>query len=446
MRNITVIGAGRVGLVTAICLADIGHFVRCYDLDALKINQLKTGIAPFYEPDLENYLKKNLDKGRLSFTNNIQEALTEIEIIYLAVGTPQNEDGTTNLDFIMKATEDIAQNICHNPTIIVTKSTVPVGTNSTIRSLIHSNRKRSIQVEVVSNPEFLREGAAIYDSFHGDRIVIGSDNEWAAGVIEEINKPFGIPIFQTDLQSAEMIKYASNAYLATKITLLNELANICEHVGADIEAVVYGMGLDNRIGSRYMKPGIGFGGSCFPKDILSLLQTAKEVGVGGDIIESVMKVNAKQNIQLLKKAKNRFGILQGKKAALLGLSFKPNTDDIRNSVALVLAKELLKEGVIITAYDPVAIQNAKAVLGDTIKYAQSIEEAISGTEMVFIATEWDEIREFPLRRYEELMRTPILFDGWNCHPINIAANHRLEYFSIGRRKYADGSIMDTNMP
>jgi UDPglucose 6-dehydrogenase len=251
-------------------------------------------------------------------------------------------------------------------------------------------------------------------------------------VIEELNKPFGIPIFQTDILSAEMIKYASNTFLATKITLLNELANICEHVGADIEDVIYGMGLDHRIGSRYMKPGIGFGGSCFPKDNLSLLQTAKEVGVRGDLIESVMKANANQNIQLLQKAKNRFGSLQGKKAALLGLSFKPNTDDIRNSVALILAKELIKEGAIITAYDPAAIENAKEVLGDSIKYAQSIEEAISGTEMVFIATDWDEIREFPLRRYEKLMLSPILFDGWNCYPLDLAANYRLEYFSIGR--------------
>ncbi|NWQ41818.1 UDP-glucose/GDP-mannose dehydrogenase family protein [Bacillus sp. EB106-08-02-XG196] len=434
MRNITVIGAGRVGLVTAICLADVGHFVRCFDLDNHKINQLKSGIPPFYEPDLENYLNKNLNKGRLSFTNNIQEALTDIEIIYLAVGTPQNEDGTTNLDFIMKAAEDIAENIGDNPTIIVTKSTVPVGTNSAIKKFLYSTLKRDIKVEVVSNPEFLREGSAIYDSFHGDRIVIGSDNEWASGVIEEVNKPFGIPIFQTDIRSAEMIKYASNTFLATKITLLNELANICEHVGADIEEVTYGIGLDHRIGSTYMKPGIGFGGSCFPKDLLSLLQTAKEVGVRGDLIESVMKVNANQNIQLLQKAKNRFGRLQGKKAALLGLSFKPNTDDIRNSVALVLAKELIKEGLILTAYDPASIENAKAELGDTVKYTQSIEEAITGVEMVFIATDWDEIKDFPLRRYEELMLTPILFDGWNCYPLNQAANHHLEYFSIGRRK------------
>lgn len=439
MRNITVVGAGRVGLVTSICLAEVGHFVKCFDIDSHKIEKLKHGLAPFYEPDLEKYLTKNIHAGRLCFTEQIKEAFTDIEIIYLAVETPQSQDGSTDLRPIRKAAKDIAETIEKDKIIVVTKSTVPVGTNSMLKELIQSNKKGNSQVEVVSNPEFLREGAAIYDSFYGDRIVIGADNEWAAGVIEEINKPFGMPIFKTDIRSAEMIKYASNTFLAARISLLNELANICEKVGADIEEVIYGMGLDHRIGSQYMKPGIGFGGSCFPKDTLSLLQTAKEVGAGGELIEAVIKVNNHQNLQLVKKAKVRFGSLQGRKVALLGLAFKPNTDDIRNSVALLLAKELLTEGAIVAAYDPVAIENTKKVLGDTIQYSPSIEAAILDTEMVFIATDWDEIKDFPLQQYEELMRTPILFDGWSCYPLDVVSSHRIEYYSIGRPTMKDSN-------
>lgn len=439
MRNITVVGAGRVGLVTSICLAEVGHFVKCFDIDSHKIEKLKQGIAPFYEPDLEKYLTNNIHAGRLSFTEQIKEAFTNIEIIYLAVETPQNEDGSTDLHPIRKAARNIAENIESGKVIVVTKSTVPVGTNSMLKELMQSKMKSEVQVEVVSNPEFLREGAAIYDSFYGDRIVIGADNEWAANIIEEINKPFGIPMYKTDIRSAEMIKYASNTLLATRISLLNELANICEKVGADIEKVIYGMGLDHRIGHQYMKPGLGFGGSCFPKDTLSLLQTAKKVGAGGELIEAVINVNNQQNLQLVRKAKARFGSLQGRKVALLGLAFKPNTDDIRNSVALLLAKELLTEGAFVTVYDPVAIENTKKVLGDTIQYSPSIEAAILDTEMVFIATDWDEIKNYPLRQYVDLMRTPILFDGWNCYPLDVVANHSIEYYSIGRPAIKDGN-------
>jgi UDPglucose 6-dehydrogenase len=433
MRNITIVGTGRVGLVTGVCLAEIGHFVTCFDINNQLINTLKSGTSPFYEPNLENLLHKNINEGRLTFPPTIQEALSGAEVIYITVGTPENEDGSSDLKPIMEAAKDIALNLDQDDLTIVIKSTVPVGTNLAIKDLIRSSLKKEISIDVVSNPEFLREGSAIYDTFYGDRIVIGADNERAAAIIEEINKPFNIPIVKTDIQSAEMIKYAANTFLATKISFINEVANICEKVGANIEEVVYGIGLDKRIGKDFLKPGIGFGGSCFPKDIQSLLQVSKENSLKGKLLESVLKVNQDQHIKLVEMAKTRFGSLRGKKVALLGLAFKPNTDDTRHSVALVIAKELVKEGAIINAYDPVAIENTKKMMGEQLIYTQSIETALSRAEMAFITTEWNEIKDFPLDQYVKLMSTSIIYDGWNCYDLEDVSDHGIEYYSIGRK-------------
>lgn len=315
--------------------------------------------------------------------------------------------------------------------MIATKSTVPVGTNEKIRAWIQQHLRRPIRFDVVSNPEFLREGSAIYDTFHGDRIVIGADNERAAAVMEEVNKPFGIPIFHTDIHSAEMIKYASNAFLATKISFINEIANICEKVGANVEDVAYGMGLDTRIGPQFLRAGIGYGGSCFPKDTKALVQIAGDVDHQFELLEAVIKVNNKQQLKLVEKARSRFGSLRGKKVALLGLAFKPNTDDMREAASIVIARELLREGASVVVYDPVAMENAKRIIGDEVVYASSVEEALTDADLAMIVTEWEEIKQLPLDLYAKYMKTPIVFDGRNCYPLEEVKKHAIEYHSIG---------------
>jgi len=422
-------GTGHVGLVTGACLAEIGHTVTCYDIDRHKIELISRGESPFYEPGLAELVKSNIEKKKLSFTYIATEALFDCNLIYIAVGTPPNPDGTVNLDYIFDAADQIANHITKK-TIIVTKSTVPVGTNQLIKERIESNA--GICVDIVSNPEFLREGSAIHDTFFADRIIIGSDSISASELVEEVNRPFGVPIFKTDLHSAELIKYSSNAFLATKISFINEIAQLSEVLGANIEDVAYGMGLDDRIGSNFLKAGIGYGGSCFPKDVRALIHTASEHGVELNIIKSTTVVNHQQQNVLIQKAKQHFGSLQNKKAAILGLSFKPNTDDIRESPALRIAKSLVEEGVHISAYDPVAIENARQILGDSVDYHTSIEETLKNTEMVFITTEWNEIKNFPLSQYKELMKTPVIFDGRNCYSLEEIRSLSIEYYSIGR--------------
>ncbi|MEC5188079.1 UDP-glucose/GDP-mannose dehydrogenase family protein [Geobacillus thermodenitrificans] len=432
MKKVAVIGTGYVGLVTGVCLSDIGHYVTCVDIDKQKVEKMKQGISPIYEPGLDELMKKNIERGRLHFTTSHQEAFRDAEVIYIAVGTPQSEDGSADLRFVEQAAKDIATYIERDGVIVVTKSTVPVGTNEKIRTWIKQHLKKDIRFHIVSNPEFLREGSAIYDTFHGDRIVIGADDEWAASVIEEINKPFGIPIFHTDIHSAEMIKYASNAFLATKISFINEIANICEKVGANVEDVAYGMGLDTRIGPQFLRAGIGYGGSCFPKDTKALVQIAGHVDHQFELLEAVIKVNNKQQVKLVEKARNRFGSLRGKKVALLGLAFKPNTDDMREAASIVIARELLKDGALVMAYDPVAVENAKRVIGDGIMYASSVEEALTDADLAMVVTEWEEIKQAPLNLYTKWMKTPILFDGRNCYPLEEVRKHPIEYHSIGR--------------
>lgn len=431
MMKITVVGTGYVGLVTGVALSHIGHKVTCIDIDEKKVESMRKGVSPIYEPGLEELMLQNIEENRLFFTTNHEEGFANAEVVYIAVGTPEREDGSANLSYIEQVAKDIAANISHS-IIVVTKSTVPVGTNHYIKQLITENLVKDIKVEVVSNPEFLREGSSVHDTFNGDRIVIGADNEKAANVIEEINKPIGIPVYKTDIRSAEMIKYASNAFLATKISFVNEIANICEKVGANIEDVAQGMGLDKRIGSMFLKAGIGYGGSCFPKDTKALTKIASNIDLDFTLLKAVVQVNNKQQHKLVKSAQSRLGSLRDKKVAILGLAFKPNTDDMREAASVTIIKELLGEGAEITAFDPVAIENAKKLLPGTVAFTDNLQEALANKDVAFIVTEWQEVKELDLTSFSKLMKQPIVFDGRNCFDLKEVKKHEIEYYSIGR--------------
>ncbi|WP_085522138.1 UDP-glucose dehydrogenase family protein [Tuberibacillus sp. Marseille-P3662] len=429
--KISVVGTGYVGLVTGVCLADIGHQVTCIDIDKEKVKQLKEGIPPIYEQGLEELMAKNIESGRLSFTSELDEGYKDVQVIYIAVGTPQNENGSADLSYVSLAAKGIAENINHN-VVIVTKSTVPVGTNDHIKSIVLKYLKAPVSVDMVSNPEFLREGSAIKDTFESDRIVIGSDNKAAGDMIEKVNEPFGLPVFRTDVKSAEMIKYASNAFLATKISFINEIANICGKIGANIEDVSKGMGIDRRIGPQFLNAGIGYGGSCFPKDTNALVQIAGNVEHEFELLKSVIKVNNHQQLLLVNKANQRLGDLKGLNIALLGLAFKPKTDDMREAPSIVISEELVKQGANVTAYDPLAIENAQSIFPNEVQFTDSIEDAIGQADVAFILTEWDDIKDLNLERAYQLMRQPIIFDGRNTFPLDAIKGTGFEYHSIGR--------------
>lgn len=426
--KISVIGSGYVGLVTGVTLSEIGHEVACVDIDKQKIEKLKKAISPIYEPGLSEMMAKNISAQRLRFTDDPYEGLFDANIIYIAVGTPENQDGTVNLIFVEQAALDIAAHITQD-VIVVIKSTVPVGTNHRIKELIQTNSR--MNVKIVSNPEFLKEGSAIYDTFQGDRIVIGSDNEEAALMIAEINKPFGVPLFLTDIRSAEMIKYASNAFLATKISFINEISNICELLGADVENVAKGMGMDQRIGNQFLKAGIGYGGSCFPKDTKALIQIAGNVDYEFELLKGVVNVNKKQQTLLIEKLKKCLDSLQGKRIAILGLTFKPNTDDMREAASILITTELIREGADVIAFDPVAMEKAKIVLHPDVQYADTVEQALENSEAALIVTEWNEIKGFDLRLTEKMKR-PLIIDGRNCFTLKTMRENNIEYHSIGR--------------
>lgn len=429
--QIAVVGTGYVGLVTGVCLAEIGHNVICIDIDEEKVKSMRRGISPIYEPGLSELMTKNIEEGRLTFTADHAEGFSDAKVIYIAVGTPQTEEGTADLKYVDQVARDIGEHI-KNDVIVVTKSTVPVGTNERVGQIVRETLKGKYKVESISNPEFLREGTAVHDTFHGDRIVIGADTEEAAAVLEEINKPFGIPIFKTDIRSAEMIKYASNAFLATKISFINEIANLCEKLDSNVEDVAKGMGLDDRIGNKFLKAGIGYGGSCFPKDTNALIQIASFVEHDFNLLKSVIEVNNDQRRLLVKKAKERFGTLKGKRVALLGLAFKPHTDDMREAASITLSKELVNSGATIIGYDPIAVSNAKKVLPEEIEYAASVEDALRNADLAFIVTEWEEVKNTTLDKYVELMRSPVIFDGRNCFSLEEVSKYPVEYHSIGR--------------
>ncbi|MCO7124176.1 UDP-glucose/GDP-mannose dehydrogenase family protein [Sporolactobacillus shoreicorticis] len=430
--KIAVIGTGYVGLVTGVALSEIGHVVTCIDVDPSKVERLSKGIPTIYEPGLEELIKKNIGSGNLRFTSEHQKGLPDAEVVYIAVGTPQRADGAANLDYVEQAALDIAANIKRD-IIVVIKSTVPVGTNFHIRNLINQHTMNSVRVKIASNPEFLREGSAVEDTFHGDRIVIGAEDAETGEILAQINKPFNTPIVKTDISSAEMIKYSSNAFLATKISFINEIANLCESMGANVEEVAKGMGLDHRIGPDFLKAGIGYGGSCFPKDTNALVQLAGNANHEFNLLKSVIEVNNNQQVLLLHKILSRFGDdIQGKRVAVLGLAFKPNTDDLRESPALVIIPKLVELGANVIAYDPIAVNNAKKQLGTEIGYTEDFTEALKNADFTVIITDWSEVKKANLSIYSQLMKEPIVFDGRNCYDLNEVKKATIEYYSIGR--------------
>lgn len=430
--NITVIGTGYVGLSTGVCLAEIGHSVVCIDIDENKINMLRQGIPPIYERGLKELLEKNLKKGNLIFTTSYTEGLEKAEIILIAVGTPSDANGAADLSYLDKAVDTIASHLKRDA-IIVIKSTVPVGTNEYVKKVFSEKLPPSVHIEVVSNPEFLRQGSAISDTMNGDRIVIGAENKDAALKIEKMYKPLNIPVLMTDPKSAELIKYASNAFLATKISFINEIAALCEAAGADVSSVSRGMGMDKRIGSAFLNAGIGYGGSCFPKDVKALLHTAGKYGIDFSLLKNTVAINERQHELLVKKAAGRFKQLQGKKFALLGLAFKPETDDMREAPSIKIARSLLQSGAAVSAYDPKATEKAKQIIGPNIHYASTIEEALKNTDAALIVTEWEEIKQMDIEKNIKLMKRPIIFDGRNClDEKQLKKCGELEYYPVGK--------------
>lgn len=429
--KISIAGTGYVGLVTGVCLSDIGYHVTCFDIDEQKVQRMRDGISPIYEPGLDELMKKNIEDGRLHFTSVAEEAYQNKDVIYIAVGTPEKPDGSANLQYVEAVAKAIAEHVNQDVTV-VTKSTVPVGTNDHIKNLIEQQKNKDVKVDIVSNPEFLREGSAIHDTFNGDRIVLGVEDEQTGEKMRKIYEPFGLPVVITNIRSAEMIKYAANAFLATKISFINEIANICERVGADISDVANGIGMDKRIGREFLHAGIGYGGSCFPKDTKALAQLADQIDYRFNLLESVIEVNNQQRVVLFEKAERMIGSLNGKKAAILGLAFKPNTDDIREAASLLLIDKLLEAGVSVQAYDPIASAHVKAQYGDRIQYADSPTEALKEADLAFIVTEWEQIKSLPLSSYVEQMKTPIIFDGRNCYNPDEAKQYPITYVSIGR--------------
>ncbi|MCM3715318.1 UDP-glucose dehydrogenase family protein [Halalkalibacter oceani] len=427
--QITVVGTGYVGLVTGVTFAEVGHEVICIDVDSTKIKMLKRGEVPFYEPGLQQLLVHNLANGRLTFTTDGDEAYRLRDVIYVAVGTPSKADGAVDVSYMEQAVVDVAKAI-EEYTVIVIKSTVPVGTNERVRAMVAQHT--SCPFDLVSNPEFLREGSAIYDIYHGDRIVIGAEHERAAETVAMLHKPFGTPIFHTDPRSAELIKYAANAFLATKISYINEIANLCERLGANVDAVAHGIGLDRRIGAQFLQAGLGYGGSCFPKDTRALLHMAETAQSDLRVLAAASTVNERQPYVVIEKLKKRFSSLRGLRIALLGLSFKPNTDDLREAVSLVILQELQAAGASLIVYDPVVDHPKGNRVLEQVMFAGSIDEALSGAEASIIVTEWEEIKAFPLARYKVLMKEAVVIDGRNCYPLAKAEKAGVEYYSIGR--------------
>ncbi|MBA3836239.1 MAG: UDP-glucose/GDP-mannose dehydrogenase family protein [Sphingomonas sp.] len=432
--RITMIGSGYVGLVSGACFSDFGHDVICVDKDATKIEALKAGRMPIYEPGLDGLVAANVAAGRLTFTTDLPEAVASADAIFIAVGTPSRRgDGHADLTYVFAATREIAAAIT-GPTVVVTKSTVPVGTGDKVEAILREVRPE-IAVAVVSNPEFLREGAAIGDFKRPDRIVIGTDDPQAQVVMREIYRPLFLnesPILFTGRRTAELIKYAANAFLATKITFINEIADLCEAVGANVQDVSRGIGLDNRIGSKFLHAGPGYGGSCFPKDTLALLKTAEDHDSPVRIVEAVVKVNDSRKRAMGRKVINALGgDARGKTVALLGLTFKPNTDDMRDAPSLAIVQSLLDAGARIRAYDPEGMAAAKALMPE-INLADDAYEAAQGADAVVIVTEWDIFRALDLKRLASAMAAPVMVDLRNIYPIADAARAGFTYSSVGR--------------
>lgn len=432
--KIAVVGTGYVGLVTGTCFAETGNTVTCVDIDINKINKLNGGELTIYEPGLEKLFLRNQKEGRLHFTTSLEEGIKDAQVIFLALPTPPGEDGSADLKYILGVAHDLGK-IISEYVIIIDKSTVPVGTADKVHAAVAKNAK--VEFDIVSNPEFLREGVAVDDFMKPDRVVIGTTSERAKKTLNDLYLPFvrqGNPIIYMDEKSAELTKYAANSFLATKITFMNEIANLCELLGADVDMVRKGIGSDERIGKRFLFPGIGYGGSCFPKDVQALARSSAEVNYEFRILDAVMDVNEKQKLHLIPQIKTYFNNdLKGKKIALWGLAFKPNTDDIREAPALNIIDALLAEGIMVSAYDPEAMNNVKAIYGNKINFAERQYDALIDADALIIATEWSEFRTPDFNNIVSLLKNKVIFDGRNLFDLNKMEEMGFHYVSIGRR-------------
>jgi UDPglucose 6-dehydrogenase len=435
--NICVVGTGYVGLVTGAVFADLGNDVVCVDNDQKKIEALRAGQMPIYEPGLEEMVLRNKDDGRLSFTTDLSGAVRQSDVIFIAVGTPPKDSGETDLSHVEEVATQIGRSMDRYK-VVVNKSTVPVGTGEFVREVITRHQLRPIDFDVVSNPEFLREGSAIEDTLRPDRIVIGAPNQQVAMTLVELYAPLERPMIITDLPSAEVIKYASNGFLAAKISFINAIANICENAGADVSQVMKGMGLDSRIGMQFLQAGLGYGGSCFPKDVDSLIHTASAFGYDFKLLRSVVEINKERASHLVEMMRKAMGGLEDKTIAVLGLAFKPNTDDMREAKSIEVVRLLHAAGAQVRAYDPVAMANAKALLPEGVVFCESAYEAAAGADGVALLTEWNEFKYLNLDRLRGLLRHRLIFDARNLYEPERMRRLGFEYYSIGRKPVLAG--------
>lgn len=427
--KIAVAGTGYVGLVTGVCLASKGHQVTCVDVDENKVEIMKQGISPIYEPGLSELMKESMNN--LTFTTDYQMAYKDAEVIFIGVGTPEKKDGSANLSYVYTVVKQIAQSV-ERECVVVVKSTVPIGTNDKIETYILEHLKNDVNVHVASNPEFLAQGTAVKDTLFASRIVIGAESEYARNVLEKVYKDFDAPKVITNRRSAEMIKYASNDFLALKISYVNEIANLCEIVGADIEDVTRGMGLDSRIGDKFLHSGIGYGGSCFPKDTKALSWLASFNDNELKTIKAAIEVNENQKFKLIKKSRKYYEDFSGLTVAVLGLTFKPGTDDLREAPSLVNIPLMLEDGAKVKAWDPVGVENYKKCYPNEIEYCDTIEKTLEDADICFIFTEWSEVKTLDVLKYKALMRHPIVLDGRNCYELKAFDATGITYDSIGR--------------
>jgi len=447
LKKIAVAGTGYVGLVAGVCFAEMGHQVICVDIDEKKVNTMKSGISPIYEADLEEFMQKNYEAGRIDYTTDYKSAYKDADAIFLGVGTPENEDGSANLSYIATVARQIAESV-EKDCLIVVKSTVPVGTNDKVEQFVNDFLVNDVRVEVASNPEFLAQGSAVHDTLQAKRIIIGTESEWAENLLKKIYEPFNLPIVAVNRKSAEMIKYASNDFLALKISYMNDIANLCELVGADIQAVAQGMSFDDRIGSKFLNAGIGYGGSCFPKDTKALEYLASQNGYELKTVKAAIDVNENQKTLLYKKASNRLITFNGLKVAVLGLTFKPGTDDLREAPSLDNVPLLLAQGADIFAYDPIGTDNFAKFYPEgtngrgTITYVENAEDALKDANVCFIFTEWGEIKAVQPEVFKMLMRTPLVYDGRNLHGIEDMKQAGVEYYSVGRAPANKGGVKE----
>ncbi|MBH1939373.1 UDP-glucose/GDP-mannose dehydrogenase family protein [Mobilitalea sibirica] len=439
MYKIAVAGTGYVGLVAGVCFAEVGHNVICVDIDEKKVELMKSGKSPIYEADLESLMRKNYEAGRLDYTTDFRAAYKDADAIFIGVGTPELPDGSANLSYIASVARQIAESI-EKDCLVVVKSTVPVGTNDKVEQFINDFLVHNVKVEVASNPEFLAQGSAVHDTLKASRIIIGVESKWAENILKCIYEPFHLPIVTVNRRSAEMIKYASNDFLALKISYMNEIANLCELVGADVKDVAKGMSYDSRIGDKFLNAGIGYGGSCFPKDTKALEYLARQNGYEIKTVKAAIDVNKEQKLAMYKKASRRLITFHGLKVAVLGLTFKPGTDDLREAPSLDNIPLLLENGADIYAYDPVGADNFKKIYPEgkikrgTITYVESVEDALIDANLCFIFTEWDEIKGLNPIDYKKHMKTPLVFDGRNIYEVQQMLDAGIEYYAIGRKQ------------